>query len=102
MSAESIFAFSLYSGMLLVVLFVFAYIVKLAWNFTMPGIAHSLSPRYHEFEPIGFRTAFGLTILVSLVFGGINACPATFILVDNANRLRDTVHEHLHEARYSV
>ena len=95
MTFESLIAFSVYSFMLVGVLFLFAYIVKLAWNFTMPGLLHSLSPRRTAFAPITLSTAFGLTILVSLIFGGVNACPATFILVDNASRFRDTMHEHL-------
>ena len=92
---ESVFAFAIYSLLLVGVLFIFTYIIKLAWNYTMPGLARSLNPSYYGFTPIGFRTAFGLTVFISLVFGGINACPATFILVDNANRLRDTLHDHL-------
>lgn len=83
--------FLIYSACVLFIIAIFTLLFKWFWNFTVPRLAESISPAYDrnkDFSPIDFKTAIGLTILLSLAFGGLNACPATLILTDNADKFR--------------
>ena len=88
---HDLIGFTIYGVCLFIVVVLFTLIFKWFWNFTIPRLAESISPTYNrlnDFSPIDFRTALGLTLLLSLGFGGLNACPGTLILTDNLDKFR--------------
>ena len=72
----------LYICVFILIVFVYGYLIKLSWNYTVPRVLYSLTKSDESFTPLGFWPAISLSILIGLLFGGITSSGSSILLLD--------------------